>query len=129
MKRIAVLGAAVLCGGAAPAPVANYWMDVATSSGFGAGMSAQPSMSQVMNMMNGGGSAVGHTCWHLLRSECAARWRKIFGPAILLMLAAAVGLAFNKTYRAAHKATIELAELVPAALGSVGVGIWAALQG
>jgi hypothetical protein len=46
----------------APPPVAAYWMDVATSSGFGAGMSAggQPSMDQVMAMMNGGGGAVGH---------------------------------------------------------------------
>jgi hypothetical protein len=61
MKRVAMVGAAVLCGGAAPAPVADYWMDVATTSGFGAGMSAQPSMAQVMNMMNGGGSAVGRT--------------------------------------------------------------------
>jgi hypothetical protein len=61
MKRFAVLGVAVLCGGAAPAPVADYWMDVATTSGFGAGMSAQPSASQIMSMMNGGGGGVGHS--------------------------------------------------------------------
>ncbi len=37
-------------------------MDVTTSSGFGAGMTAgaQPSMDQVMPMMNGGGGSVGH---------------------------------------------------------------------
>src|SRR5688500_6958002 len=47
----------------APPPVAEYWMDVATVSGFGAGMSAgaQPSMDQVMAMMSGGGGSVGHT--------------------------------------------------------------------
>ncbi len=61
MKRVAVLGAAVLCGGATPPPVADYWMDVATTSGFGAGMSAQPSMIQVMNMMSGGGGGVAHS--------------------------------------------------------------------
>ena len=45
-----------------PPPIASYWMDVATSSGLGAGMTpgARPSISQVMGMMNGG-SSVGHT--------------------------------------------------------------------
>ena len=64
MKRIAIAAAALMVGGAtAPAPVANYWMDVATTSGFGAGMTAggAPDMSQVMQMMRGGGGQVGHT--------------------------------------------------------------------
>ena len=73
MKRIGVAAAAVALGGAAawgeaaapaPPPVANYWMDVATTSGFGAGMAGgggRPSMGQIMGMMTGGGSAVGHT--------------------------------------------------------------------
>ena len=73
MKRVSMLAAAsVAIGavtiGAAPAakdppPIANYWMDVATASGMGAGMTpgARPDMSQVMAMMNGGGGAVMHT--------------------------------------------------------------------
>ena len=73
MKRIGVAAAAVALGGAAawgeaaapaPPPVANYWMDVATTSGFGAsiaGGGGRPSMGQIMGMMTGGGSAVGHT--------------------------------------------------------------------
>ena len=50
----------------APPPIAAYWMDVTTTSGFGAGMGAngsggaQPSMDQVMAMMSGGGGSVGH---------------------------------------------------------------------
>lgn len=65
MNRLSVLAAGVCAAGviaAAPAkapktawaPVANYWMDVATTSGMGAGMSA----AQMMQMMSGGGSAV-----------------------------------------------------------------------
>jgi hypothetical protein len=45
----------------APPPIADYWMDVATTSGFGAGMGAQPDMAQVMAMMRGGPGSVGHT--------------------------------------------------------------------
>src|SRR3954447_12555318 len=72
MKRASVLGlsgmigAAALTIGAAPAkdppPIANYWMDVATQSGMGAGMTpgARPDMGQIMSMMQGG-SAVIHT--------------------------------------------------------------------
>jgi hypothetical protein len=70
MNRLSVLAAgvsAVAVLGAAPAakdppPIANYWMDVATTSGFGAGMAGggKPSMGQIMSMMNGG-SSVGHT--------------------------------------------------------------------
>src|SRR4051812_12367113 len=65
MKRIAILGAAVALGGAAapvPPPGAHYWMDVTTTSGFGAGMAGgggRPSMGQIMGMMSGG-SSVGH---------------------------------------------------------------------
>lgn len=66
---VAGVSAAVLVGAApaktgsgAPPPIANYWMDVSTTSGFGAGMmgGGRPSMSQIMAMMNGGGSSVGH---------------------------------------------------------------------
>ncbi len=64
MKRIAVLLAATVSVGAAPAkdppPIANYWMDIATASGMGAGMmgGGRPNMAQVMQ---GGGGQVGHT--------------------------------------------------------------------
>ena len=68
MKRVSVLaaGAAVLVGAAPakdPPPIANYWMDVATTSGMGAGMTPgqRPNIGQIMNMMNGGGGSVGHT--------------------------------------------------------------------
>src|SRR5437764_14276009 len=60
MKRVAILGAAAALGGAAapvPPPIANYWMDVATQSGLGAGMSA----GQIMSAMQGGGGAVMHS--------------------------------------------------------------------
>jgi hypothetical protein len=66
MKRISMLLAATVLMGAAPAtppPVANYWMDVATASGMGAGMmgGGRPSPAQIMQMMNGGGGGVSHT--------------------------------------------------------------------
>jgi hypothetical protein len=49
---------------AGPPPVASYWMDVATASGFGAGMGgggARPSMGQIMGMMSGSAPSVMHT--------------------------------------------------------------------
>lgn len=48
---------------APPPPIATYWMDVSTTSGFGAAMmgGGRPSMSQIMGMMSGGGSSVGHS--------------------------------------------------------------------
>lgn len=64
------VSAAVLMGAApakqtakAPPPIASYWMDVATQSGMGAGMTpgARPNMSQIMAMMNGGGGEAIHT--------------------------------------------------------------------
>jgi hypothetical protein len=69
MKRVSALAiAAMMTIGAAPAakeppPIANYWMDVATASGMGAGMTpgARPNMGQIMSMMNGGGGAVMRT--------------------------------------------------------------------
>jgi len=68
MKHLTILIAATAVIGAAPAkkdppPIANYWMDVATTSGFGAGMmgGGRPDMAQVMQMMQGGGGEVGHT--------------------------------------------------------------------
>ena len=46
---------------APPPPIANYWMDVSTTSGFGAMMGGgRPNVGQMMAMMNGGGSAVAH---------------------------------------------------------------------
>jgi hypothetical protein len=66
MKRITLLLAATALIGAAPAsppPVANYWMDVATASGMGAGMmggGGRPNMAQIMGMMNGGGGGAQH---------------------------------------------------------------------
>ena len=58
----------------APPSIANYWMDVATTSGFGAGMTgnARPSMGDVMRMMNGGGGSVGHTIDLRLASKTKA---------------------------------------------------------
>ncbi len=68
MKRIALLlGATILVGAAppkAPPPVANYWMDVATSSGMMGGMTrggTRPSMDQIMAMMSGGGGGAQHS--------------------------------------------------------------------
>lgn len=70
MKRVAfsagaagvaalVMGAAVYAAApaASSAPIASYWMDVATQSGMGAGMAGggRPSPAQIMAMMNGGG--------------------------------------------------------------------------
>ena len=68
MKRISLVAMATVLAGAAPAkdppPVASYWMDVTTASGFGAGRmggGGRPDMGQIMQMMSGGGSSVGHT--------------------------------------------------------------------
>jgi len=57
-----------------PPPIANYWMDVATTSGFGTGMTGggRPNMSQVMQMMSGGGNSVGHTIDLRLASKTKA---------------------------------------------------------
>ena len=59
---LAISAAAYAATPAVPPPIANYWVDVATSSGMGAGMSAgrRPDMSQIMSMMQGG-SSVSHT--------------------------------------------------------------------
>jgi hypothetical protein len=84
MRSFGFLIAGVALAAAAPAvkpppPVANYWMDVATQSGMGAGMTpgARPDMSQIMGMMNGGGSAVAHT----LDLRLASRDRPAAAPA------------------------------------------------
>jgi hypothetical protein len=61
----AVVGAGVYAAvpAKAPPPIANYWMDVSTMSRLGAGMmgGGRPDPSQIMAMMNGGGSSVAHT--------------------------------------------------------------------
>jgi hypothetical protein len=78
MNRISILAATTVLGGAAaygaapatkgpatkaPPPIATYWMDAATQSGLGAGMTpgARPNLGQIMGMMSGGGSSVAHT--------------------------------------------------------------------
>ncbi|MEO8547811.1 MAG: hypothetical protein ABI422_05525 [Sphingomicrobium sp.] len=79
MNRISILAATTMLGGAAaygaapatkgpatnapPPPIATYWMDAATQSGLGAGMTpgARPNIGQIMGMMSGGGSSVAHT--------------------------------------------------------------------
>lgn len=64
MKRIMLAASALALIGAAPAkeppPIANYWMDVSTASGMGAGMTPGMSPDQIMQMMQGG-SGVSHT--------------------------------------------------------------------
>lgn len=79
MKRISViLGAAVVIGAAPPpGPQANYWMDVATSSGMGAGMGmtrggTQPSMAQIQAMMHGGSGGGQHSLNLYLASKSKA---------------------------------------------------------
>jgi hypothetical protein len=86
MNRISVLAlgasAALLLGAAPPSdppPIANYWMDVGTTSGFGAGMMGgrgRPSIGQIMSMMSGGGPSVGHT----LDLRLASRQKPTAGP-------------------------------------------------
>src|SRR5688572_9362621 len=58
----AALGATAFGATNPPPPIATYWVDAATASGMGAGMTAgaRPSMSQVMGMMSGQ-SQVAHT--------------------------------------------------------------------
>jgi hypothetical protein len=59
----AVCGAGVYAAApSAPPPIASYWMDVATTSGLGAGFAGggRPSAGQIMAMMRGG-SSLGHT--------------------------------------------------------------------
>ena len=48
---------------APPSPVATYWMDVSTTSGWGASMmgGGRPNLGQIMGMMSGGGNAVAHS--------------------------------------------------------------------
>jgi hypothetical protein len=59
----AIAAAAYAAAPAAPPPIATYWMDAATQSGMGAGLTpgARPNIGQIMGMMSGGGSSVAHT--------------------------------------------------------------------
>lgn len=61
-----------------PPPIANYYMDVSTVSGLGAGMmgGGRPSLGQIMSMMNGGGEAVGH----MLNLRLASREKPTAAP-------------------------------------------------
>ena len=70
----AAFGAAVYAAPAAPPPIANYWVDAATSSGFGAGMlgGGRPSMSQMMNMMSGNAPSYARTLELRLASKTKA---------------------------------------------------------
>ena len=87
MKGISILAASVgaaafgaMAYAAAPAkdppPIASYWMDVATTGGFGAGMMGQgggrPSMAQMMGMMSGNAPPVSHTLELRLASRTKA---------------------------------------------------------
>ena len=77
MKRISlVFGAALVIGAAPPpGPQANYWMDVATSSGMGAGLTrggTQPSMAQIQAMMHGGSGGAQHSLNLYLASKSKA---------------------------------------------------------
>ena len=72
MKRIGVVIAALMVGAAAPAPpLANYWMDVSTQSGMGAGLmgGGSPNMQQIMQMMEGGGGQPQHMLNLYLQSK------------------------------------------------------------
>jgi hypothetical protein len=95
MNKWSVLAASMSAGGlaaaaygAAPAkkapaavsaqPVASYWMDVATQSGLGAGMTgggARPNIGQIMAMMNGGGGVM-----HMLDLRLASKDRPAGAP-------------------------------------------------
>ena len=70
----AAFGAAVYAAPAAPPPIANYWVDAATTSGFGAGMmgGGRPNMAQVMNMMSGNAPSYAHTLELRLASKTKA---------------------------------------------------------
>ena len=73
----ASFGAAVYAAAPAkapPPPIANYWMDAATTSGFGAGMAGggRPSMAQMMGMMSGNAPSVMHTLELRLASRTKA---------------------------------------------------------
>lgn len=77
MKHISiVVGAAFVLGAAPPpGPQANYWMDVATSSGMAAGMTrggTQPNMAQIQAMMHGGSGTAQHSLNLYLASKTKA---------------------------------------------------------
>jgi hypothetical protein len=82
MKQMRMLAVAAMIVGAAPAkdppPIADYWMDVTTASGMGAGMTTggRPSLGQIMGMMNGGGSVA-----HTLDLRLASRTKAPAAPA------------------------------------------------
>lgn len=71
------LGVAAYGAAAPPPPIATYWMDAATQSGLGAGLTAgaRPNISQIMGMMSGG-SSVAHT----LELRLASRTKPVGAP-------------------------------------------------
>jgi hypothetical protein len=77
VSAAAVIGAAPAA--KAPPPIATYWMDVSTMSGFGAGMmgGGRPSMSQIMGMMSGGGVAQAQ---HMLSLRLSSREKPTGDP-------------------------------------------------
>ena len=77
---LAALGAAAYAAPAAkapPPPIATYWMDAATQSGMGAGMTAgaRPNLGQIMGMMSGGSSLA-----HTLELRLASRQKPAGAP-------------------------------------------------
>ena len=75
---LAALSIAAFSATTPPPPIANYWMDAATASGFGAGMSAsgqRPSMGQIMGMMSGQNNVA-----HTLELTLASRTRPTAAP-------------------------------------------------
>ena len=88
MRRVSLIAVAAMVVGAAPAakqasppPIANYWMDVSTTSGLGAGMAGatrgggRPSMEQIMGMMSGRSSVS-----HMLDLRLASRTKPAAPP-------------------------------------------------
>ena len=74
---VAALGAGAFAATKPPPPVATYWVDAATASGMGAGMTAgaRPSMDQIMGMMSGQNSVA-----HTLELTLASRTKPAAAP-------------------------------------------------
>ena len=60
---LAAIAATTLIGAASPPPLASYSVDVATTSGFGAGMAGggRPSLGKMIGMLHGGGAGAVRT--------------------------------------------------------------------
>jgi len=86
---VAALGAAAYGASNPPPPIATYWVDAATASGFGAGMAqgGRPNMNQIMGMMSGENS-VAHTLELTLasrtKSDAAAQADHLIPPGLTM---------------------------------------------